>query len=171
MKSLPNKYYKNIISIDYDILKKDGIKCLIFDLDNTLAPANSDIVSKEIINKIKNLKKNFTIYILSNNTHIERLEKVSSTLDVKYVPCAAKPSTRGFKKIKKLENLDFKDMCMIGDQIVTDIIGGNRAGVHTILVDSLGEDLKVTFMNRKIENIIIKRLTKKGLFKKGDYYG
>lgn len=170
MKSIPNRYYKNVLSIDFDKLKKDEIKCLIFDLDNTLAPANSDTVSKELINKIKNLKKDFTIYILSNNTHIERLEKVSSTLGVKYVPCAAKPSTRGFKKIKKLESLDFKDMCMIGDQILTDIIGGNRAGVYTILVDPLGEDLKVTFVNRKIENIIIKRLTKKGLFKKGDYY-
>ena len=171
MKSLPKKYYKNVLSVDYDKLKKDGIKCLIFDLDNTLAPANSNEVSKEIINKIKSLKKSFTVYILSNNSHRERLDTVSNALNIKYVPLAAKPSTRGFKKIKKLENLKYEDMCMIGDQIVTDIIGGNRAGVLTILVDPLGEDLKVTFMNRKVESIIIKRLTKKGLFKKGDYYG
>ena len=170
MKSIPNRYYKNVLSIDFDKLKKDGIKCLIFDLDNTLAPANSNIVNEELIKEIKLLKKKYIIYILSNNSHIERLETVSKILDIKYVPLAAKPSTRGFKKIKEMENLKYEEMCMIGDQILTDIIGGNRAGVYTILVDPLGKDLKVTYMNRRIENIIIKRLTRKGLFKKGDYY-
>ena len=82
MKSLPKKYYKNVLSVDYDKLKKDGIKCLIFDLDNTLAPANSNEVSKEIINKIKSLKKSFTVYILSNNSHRERLDTVSNALNI-----------------------------------------------------------------------------------------
>ncbi len=169
-KSIPKRYYKNVLSIDFDKLKKDGIKCLIFDLDNTLAPAQSDKVSKEVINKIKSLKKIFTIYILSNNSHLERLESVSKILGIKYVPLAAKPFKKGFKKIKNMEQISYKEMCMIGDQIVTDIIGGNRAGTFTILVDPLGKDLKVTFVNRKIEKVIIKILTKKGLFKKGDYY-
>ena len=62
-------------------------------------------------------------------------------------------------------------MVMIGDQIVTDILAGNRYKIKTILVDALGEkDLKITKLNRFIENKIVKRYQKKGLFERGKYY-
>ena len=62
-------------------------------------------------------------------------------------------------------------MCIIGDQIVTDILAGNRYKIKTILVDPLGEkDLKITGLNRKIEAIIVKRYEKKGIFERGEYY-
>ena len=63
-------------------------------------------------------------------------------------------------------------MCMIGDQIVTDILAGNRYRIMTILVDPLGEaDLKITGLNRKIEKKIVDKYTKKGIFERGKYYG
>ena len=62
-------------------------------------------------------------------------------------------------------------MCMIGDQIVTDVLAGNRFRIMTILVDPLGEkDLKITGLNRKIEAKIVKRYEKRGLFERGKYY-
>ena len=62
-------------------------------------------------------------------------------------------------------------MCMIGDQIVTDVLAGNRFKIMTILVDPLGEkDLKITGLNRKIEEKIVKRYEKRGLFERGKYY-
>ena len=60
---------------------------------------------------------------------------------------------------------------MIGDQIVTDILAGNRFKIMTILVDPLGtKDLKITGINRKLEARIVKRYEKKGIFKRGKYY-
>ena len=60
---------------------------------------------------------------------------------------------------------------MIGDQIVTDVLAGNRFKIMTILVDPLGEkDLKITGLNRKIEEKIVKRYEKRGLFERGKYY-
>ena len=62
-------------------------------------------------------------------------------------------------------------MCMIGDQIITDIYGGNRFGMFTILVDPLGKkDLKITSLNRFIENKILNNYEKKDIMKKGVYY-
>ena len=168
--SLPKKYYKSIESIDYDLLKKNNIKCLIFDLDNTISPTDKNVVSKEKVELFKKINKEFIIYILSNNNHKTRLDEVSNIIGVKYISFALKPLSKGFRKIKKLENIKYNEMCVIGDQIVTDIIGGNRLGILTILVDPIGEDLKITSVNRKIEKVIIKNLKKKGLFKKGDYY-
>ena len=63
-------------------------------------------------------------------------------------------------------------MCMIGDQIVTDVLAGNRFRIMTVLVDPLGDaDLKITGLNRKIEAKIIKKYTKAGIFERGKYYG
>ena len=60
---------------------------------------------------------------------------------------------------------------MIGDQIVTDVLAGNRFKIMTILVDPLGEkDLKITGLNRKVEEKIVKRYEKRGLFERGKYY-
>ena len=63
-------------------------------------------------------------------------------------------------------------MVMIGDQIVTDILSGNKFKIMTILVDPLGKkDLKITGLNRAIETKIIKYYNKRGLFERGKYYG
>ena len=83
-----------------------------------------------------------------------------------------KPSIRSLIVIKNKFKLKKKEMCIIGDQIVTDILAGNRYRIKTILVDPLGEkDLKITGLNRKIEAKIVKKYEKRGLFERGKYYG
>ena len=63
-------------------------------------------------------------------------------------------------------------MCLIGDQLMTDVLGGNRYGIFTILVDPLSKDeLKVTGINRFFEKKQLRKLAKNNLFKRGEYYG
>ena len=82
------------------------------------------------------------------------------------------PLTLGLNKIRLLHHLKKKEMVMIGDQIVTDVLSGNNFHIKTILVDPLGEkDLKITGLNRKIESKIINRYQKRGVFERGNYYG
>ena len=84
---------------------------------------------------------------------------------------ALKPSTRNLAKIKKIYNLKKKEMVMIGDQIVTDILSGNKFKIMTILVDPLGEkDLKITGLNRQVEAKIVRYYQKRGVFERGKYY-
>ena len=167
----PDCYKKNIFEIDYKKLKSIGIKCLVFDLDNTLGLVSNKNCPNEAVKLIKKLKKDFIVEICSNNT-TGRLKPYLDELGVDGVSWSFKPSIKGVYKIRKKYNLNKKEMCIIGDQIVTDIFTGKRYGIYTVLVDPLGvKDLKITSLNRVIENFILKRYKKKNIFERGSYYG
>ena len=171
-KYVPKMYQKSVLDIDYDKLKEIGIKCLLFDLDNTLVPLNVKEPNDKLKEFIDGLKKDFKIIILSNNNNIKKLSITSTALDIDFVKFALKPFNKGFKMVEDKYNFDKKEMCIIGDQIMTDVLGGNKYGIYTVLIDPLkDEDLKVTLINRMIEKKIFKKLSKKKLFNKGDYYG
>lgn len=166
----PSKYYKDIYSINYDKLKEEGIKCLIFDLDNTLGLISEKECPRKTKLLIKKLKEDFLVLVCSNNNRT-RLKPYLEDLGIGGVSWSMKPLTRGLRKIKRNYHLKKKEMAIIGDQIVTDIYAGNKYRIKTILVDPLGEkDMKVTFFNRKIENYIVNKYSKRGAFTRGEYY-
>ncbi len=170
-KYIPKMYRKNIFDVNYEKLKTIGIKCILFDLDNTLLAVKSNTIDKKICNFVKKLKKDFSIYVISNNSNKKRLDIVANTLKISYVSFALKPLSFGFKKIIKEYGYKPCEMCIIGDQIVTDVFGGNRLGIFTILVEPLeSKDLKITSVNRFIEKRIIKRMENLGKFQKGEFY-
>ena len=170
-KFMPDIYQKSIYYINYDKLYKKGVRCIIFDLDNTLLEVNSYIPKDDTIKLIERLKKDFKVYIISNNSHSDRLITAANSLDVNYVKFAMKPFGKAFKKVLKENNYKKEDMCIIGDQIMTDVLGGNRFGIFTILVEPLSEqELKVTGINRFFERRQLKRLLRQNKFKKGEYY-
>lgn len=167
----PNIYKKNIFDIDYEALKSRGIKCLIFDLDNTLGLIDQKKCPLKVKKLIKNLQEDFLVLINSNNTP-RRLKPYLKELGIGGVAFGLKPSIRGLLEIKLKYKLKKSEMAMIGDQIITDILAGNRFRILTILVDPLGEkDLKITGLNRKLEKRIVKYFNKRGLFERGKYYG
>lgn len=169
---IPKVYKRNIYEIDYSKLKTKKIKCIIFDLDNTLITMEGEYPSKKTINLFKDLKKEFSLYVMSNNKDKERIRKVADSLDVDYVGLALKPFSRGFKKILKKEGLKPEECANIGDQLVTDVLGGNRLGIYTILIDPIAKkELKVTKINRLIENRKLQKLKERNLFERGKYYG
>ena len=170
MRFKPSKYKKDIYNINYEQLKKNNIKCLIFDLDNTLGLIEHKRCPEETRKLISELKKDFTIIICSNNNK-KRLKPYMEELGIDGVSFSLKPLTRGLRKIKQKYGFKKEEMCIIGDQIVTDILSGNNYKITTILVDPLGiKDLKVTFFNRIVENMIVKNYKKKGIFERGKYY-
>lgn len=172
-KCVPKMYKKSILDIDYDKLKSINIKCLMFDLDNTLLKIKKSIPKKATCDLIKKLKKDFSVFVVSNCSDHKRVSVAAERLGVEYVKFSMKPFSRGFRKIKKKFNFKKSEMCIIGDQLMTDVIGGNRYGIYTVLVDPLSatEELKVTSFNRFFERIKLKKLAKKGLLKRGEYYG
>lgn len=168
---LPNRYHKTIFDINYNSLKEEGIKCIIFDLDNTLGLLANKTCPKNAKELIHELKKDFTIVISSNNTK-KRIKPYLDELGIDGVGLSLKPSIKGLIKIRRKYHFKKNEMCMIGDQMVTDILSGNRYHIKTILVDPLGEkDLKITKFNRILEEKIVKKYQKKGVFERGKYYG
>lgn len=166
----PTMYRKDVFDIDYKKLKDIGITCLVFDLDNTLGLIDQKKCPMKVKKLIKELQEDFLVLIASNNTK-RRVAPYLKELGIGGVANSLKPSTRGLSKIKREYHLKKKEMVMIGDQLITDVLSGKRFHIMTILVDPLGKkDLKITGLNRYWEDKIIKRYEKRGEFRRGSYY-
>ena len=164
-------YAKNIFEIDYEKLKSKGIKCLVFDLDNTLVPVKSSVADEKVKSLFTTLKrKKFTIILMSNSLK-KRVEVFKKDLKIPCFSFSMKPLKKNYKKLIKEYNFDMSEIACIGDQIMTDIWGANKMGFTSILVDKMTkEDFKWTKLNRIVESLILKYFHHKKRFTKGEYY-
>lgn len=169
-KYLPDMYYKDIYSVNYKKLKEKGIKCILVDLDNTISPAKEEIFYDELKLLFDILKKDFKIILFSNNFK-KRVSKIANYYDIDCEYLSLKPFPFKYKKILRKYNFKASEIATIGDQIMTDIKGGKKVKIYTILVEPVSEiDEKETFINRQIEKYILKKFAEKDIFKKGRYY-
>lgn len=167
---IPDIYQKNIYDINYKKLKKKGIKCLLFDLDNTLVPVKTDIPNKKLKELFAYLERDFKIIILSNSNR-KRLIPFKEGLNVDVAASAHKPFKKKYLKIMELYKFKEYEIAAIGDQLLTDINGANRVGITSILISPIGEYEKFgTKINRFIEGFIKRYLKKRNILVKGQYY-
>ena len=170
-KFVPDEYQKSIYTIDYKKLKKLGIKCLLFDLDNTLVPPTLDKPNKKVRDLFAELEENgFKLIIMSNSSR-KRLTPFKELLNVDTAARSFKPKKDKYLKILKEYKYNPEEVAAIGDQLLTDIYGANRMGIRSILVNPISKkDFFVTRFNRIIEKRIFIKLDKNELFTKGEYY-
>ena len=168
---VPDMYQKSIYDINYRKLKKNGIKCIIFDLDNTLASINVKSPKKKLKDLIEDLKAlNFKIFIVSNSTK-RRVEPFKDILCVDSAYFSLKPLRKKYKKVLKLYKFKETEIVAIGDQLLTDVLGANRMGFTSVLINPIGTvDFALTKLNRMLEGTIYNYLEKKDLLRKGHYY-
>ncbi len=166
---LPNQHVKSIFDIKPKTLVEKGIQGVITDLDNTLVAWDNENATEEVINWFKQMAKHkIKVMILSNNNK-QRVSTFSKPLNVPYVYRARKPLLRSFSQAQQQFNLEKKQIAVIGDQLLTDILGGNLGGFYTILVKPIVEtDAKITKLNRFIERRILNYFDKKGKLNKED---
>lgn len=168
MKCLPKVYKENIYTINYEKLYNQGVRCLLYDLDNTLVKIDEKVPNKRLKKLFDTLtNKGFKVIIFSNC--LPKRMKPFNSLGIESRCMQRKPNKSAFKKILK----DFKkeEVAIIGDQLLTDIKGGNKVGITTILVDQVGKKDRIfTKLNRKRENRLLKKYGKLNLIKKGVYY-
>jgi len=167
----PDVYQKSIYTINYNKLKEAGIKCLLFDLDNTCVPYVDRVPTKKLKNHFNKLQdEGFKVIIFSNSPK-ERLRPFKKELNVDCCPKARKPKKGKFIKVLKTYNYDLSEVAIIGDQLMTDIYGGNKVGIMTIFVNPMSNiDMPFTKINRFIEKKKIDKMAKQGIFKVGSYY-
>jgi len=169
---LPKMYQHSIHEIDYEKLYQLGIRCLLFDLDNTVGLLSQTEADKKTKALFKRLSKKFHLAIVSNHISKKRVSGYAKGLNCAFYHFAMKPSRRCLRKAMHQFSCEPKEICMIGDQLLTDILVANRFGAYSCLVDALhSKEFKITSLNRKIENQILKYYQKRNLMKKGEYYG
>lgn len=157
----PKEHFKNVREIKIEFLRKNKISALILDVDNTLIDYDKNL-DKETIKWAEELKKEgIKLYILSNSNKKEKVQTVAQKLDIEYEYFGKKPLKTGFKKVQKKLQENAENIGVVGDQIFTDVLGGNRCKMFTILVEPIAQkDIWITLLKRPIENAIKKQYIK-----------
>lgn len=152
----PDIYIKSIEHLPLDELKERGIKALVFDIDNTIAPydmAEPDEWALEVLNNIRN--KGFKICLLSNNNE-KRIKIFNRKIGAFAYWKAGKPGTKMLVKAMKDMGTTPKSTAMVGDQVFTDVWCGHNAGMLSIMTAPICKrDQLITKVKRPLEKVVM----------------
>jgi uncharacterized protein len=161
---LPDEHVNSVFEINIDKLEEKGIKGIITDLDNTLVEWDRPEATPELKEWFQTIQaKGINVTIVSNNNE-DRVKKFSDPLGIAFIHSARKPLGRAFKQAKQNMKLKNEEVVVIGDQLLTDVLGGNSQNLHTILVVPVVQtDGVFTKFNRFIERKILSYMKKRGM--------
>jgi hypothetical protein len=156
---VPDIYVKSVYDLDLDELYAKGIRAIITDLDNTLVPWDDPLPNEGLLKWLTQVQnKGFSVYIVSNNSR-ERVQKFANAFGVPAISKAVKPRRRAFRIACQEMGVTLEETAVIGDQIFTDVLGGNRLGVFTILVVPVSDnEFFGTKIMRMLERFILRKL-------------
>lgn len=160
---LPNKHVQSIYDLTPELFKDEGISGVVVDLDNTLVPWNVADASENVRNWLFSLiDANLQVIIFSNNDE-ERVRRFAEPLEIPYIYRAKKPLKKSFEKATKMMGISKGQLAVVGDQLLTDILGGNNIGAYTVLVVPIVQtDAPITQFNRRIEKLIMDHFIRTG---------
>lgn len=152
----PTYIFESVDKIPFEVLDKHNIKGLMFDVDNTLTDHKNElqVEKKDWIEEAK--RRGLRICILSNTYNQKKVKNLMNQFDINGLNLAMKPLLKGYTFALNLLDLKKEEVCMIGDQIFTDILGANRFGIMSILVKPFDKKEKFWIkMKRPLEKIVI----------------
>ena len=167
----PDYYVKSFKTLDLQKLHENGIQLLLCDIDNTLVAYDEAIPNQDVVDFVEKLKKNGIEIALCSNSPNVRGEEFGKHLSVSNVyNFACKPFPFCFKKAMKDHGLKANQIAILGDQMYTDILGGNIWGLYTILTAPIAiKDRNITKVFRFFEELIYGYLEKKNILKRGEF--
>ena len=155
----PDIYLKSVTNLTPALLKRWGIRGLILDVDNTLTTHGSPGIDSGVRRWLAVMREHhIKMTILSNNT-FQRVQPFAQALRLSFVARGAKPLARGFERAAAKLRLAKDEIAVVGDQIFTDVLGGNLWGAKTVLVKPIRPENTHSFrIKRRIEQGIILKL-------------
>lgn len=155
----PQSHVSSVVSIDPRRLAGDGIQGVILDLDNTVVAWNAPAPTQAVVQWVDRLRQaGLKACIVSNNFR-GRARTIGKVLGLPVVTAAVKPIPWAFRKAMAIMQIPARRTALIGDQLFTDILGGNLLGMHTILVDPLSpQEFPTTKLIRRFERLVRARV-------------
>ncbi len=164
VKLCPRAYVVSIADLHPEYFKTKGIKGIILDLDNTLVPWRAGIMEPEMAELIANYKKAGLRLCIVSNAFNRRVADLLEPLEIPAVTRARKPLRKSFQKALRILGTTPQQTAVIGDQIFTDILGGNRLGLYTVLVVPINKrEFIGTRLVRILEKLLLHRLAARGI--------
>ena len=130
-----DRFVSSIDKIDLDELKAQGVRAILFDRDNTVVPRDTKVAPPEAqawLDKAREM--GFLVYMVSNNWHTSAVQASADELGVKAIDHALKPLPFAIMRALNEMGVSPDRAVLVGDQVFTDVLGGNLAGIRTILV-------------------------------------
>ncbi|MCL2503716.1 MAG: YqeG family HAD IIIA-type phosphatase [Coriobacteriia bacterium] len=153
----PDFYYRGFADVDAGLLRARGISALLVDIDNTILPRDSTELALGVSDWAAGLhREGFRVALISNNWY-GHVKRISDELDFGMVSKALKPLPFAFLYAARLLGAKRHEIAVVGDQIFTDVLGGNLSGMTTVLVQPLSKaDLPHTLVLRRLERRVLK---------------
>ena len=136
---VPDRLFDRYDEVTPSFLREKGIRLLLSDLDFTLAPKSVPEPDEAIFGWIDGMKSaGIEVMILSNNRRSTRVERFCSRLGITYVGHAGKPQKRGFTEAMTKAGVSKQETAMLGDKLLTDVLGAQWSGVTALMVEPMG---------------------------------
>jgi len=157
---VPNEYVRSIVEIAPEMLHAKGIRALLLDLDNTLTPWRSRQVPPEVEAWVRQMQASgIALCFVSNTRNMTRLKWLSEHLGIPYVRGPMKPRRAMLRRALDKLGVSPENAAIVGDQLFTDIWGGNRLGLYTIWVHPMHpHEFIGTKISRLVERWILRRI-------------
>jgi len=168
---LPNMYVSKCKYIPLMELKDKGIDTLLVDVDNTLIPLETNEPSDDVYCFMDKCKVVGIEVILVSNNVKSRVSYLANKCGWKYYSFALKPFPFIFMHIMKKHELRHDKIAIVGDQLFTDVLGGNSLNIFTILCKpiKLEDKTNSTWILRKLENRVFKYFEKTNKMNRGKF--
>lgn len=154
----PNIKLRGITDITVEILKKHNIKALLLDVDNTMSTHHGTILTDGLLEWIATMQESgIKLMVLSNSKRF-RVEPFAERIGLPFISLGCKPLPTGYWRGVKALGEKAKNVAIVGDQIFTDVLGGNAVGVKTILLTPIKPEDGWSF---KVRRNLEKKLYKK----------
>lgn len=145
----------NLVQMPWDKFASEGIKTALLDFDNTLGPDHATEPEEYSYKCVKMIEEHGIRCCLVSNAKSGRSAKIAEMLGIPVVTYANKPGTSGIFKAISLMKSSPEESLMVGDQVFTDVIAGNRAGVRTFLVEKLHKpEIWYVMLKRPFEKLV-----------------
>ena len=159
---MPKFLLSDVSALTDEFLQENGIRGLIFDIDNTLVGFRTATPTPEVLELFSRLKEQGIPYAIASNNSRHRVGVFAEGLGISAYHRACKPLGFALGRIRREFGLPAKNIALVGDQIYTDMLGGNLAGMVTVLVEPIDHKETVFFkLKRKLEMPVINRKRRK----------
>ena len=161
-KLTPDYMFATYRDVTPEFLKGIGIRAMLIDIDNTLAPYEQPLPDENIKNWFKSLSDNGIKCALVSNNDWDRVNLFNEQLGLVALAKSGKPFSKNLYKAMELLGSDISSTAMLGDQLLTDASAGNNIKLKTIIVPPIKDKNNFFFRTkRRIEVPTVKRFVKK----------
>lgn len=159
---VPDYMANSVTDIDFARLAKEGIKYVAFDADSTLVPYRGVKIAPSTLKHLMKQRKLFEKWCIASNRITDDLEPLGRSIDAGVIRAdilIRKPDIRFFRYVLEYFQAEPEEVVMIGDKLIADVFGAQRAGFKTVWVEKLGRDslLDRLIHLRKLEKRLLKR--------------